>query len=248
MATFVLVHGTGYGGWVWQKLTALLRCRGHEVYAPTLTGLSDRNHLLNCEVNLTTHITDIANLVFYEDLSNVILIGNSYAGMVITGVASKMPERLKLLVYLYAYIPDDGQSEADLLPAEIFATRQAEAAKRGGLIQSPPPVSFGITDPVLEEWIKTRMTPHPLDTYTEPVSSGDARSAAIPRIFIHCTGNPDTTPDPFAPSAAKARSRGWKVNNMETGHLAMLTAPQQLAAILFQVLERRKLYVTYPDL
>jgi pimeloyl-ACP methyl ester carboxylesterase len=138
MATFVLVHGTGCGGWVWQRLIPLLHAAGHIVYPPTLTGLSERNHLLNCEVNLTTHITDIANLIYSEDLSDAILVGHSYAGMVITGVAAKTPERLKLLVYLDTYLPDGGQSEADLLPPEVFTARQAEAAEHGGVIQPPP--------------------------------------------------------------------------------------------------------------
>ena len=114
MATFVLVHGTGHGGWCWQKLAPLLRAGGSEVYTPTLTGLGDRSHLLGCGVDLTTHITDVASLLFYEDLLDVILVGHSYAGMVITGVAATVPERLRLLVYLDAYLPDEGQSELDL--------------------------------------------------------------------------------------------------------------------------------------
>ena len=121
MATFVLVHGSHGGGWIWQKVTPLLRSAGYEVYTPTLTGLSDRSHLLECGVNLTTHITDVINLMDYEDLTDVILVGNSYAGMVITGVAAKEPERLKQVVYLDAYLPDTGQSELDLWPVEMQA-------------------------------------------------------------------------------------------------------------------------------
>jgi len=238
MATFVLVHGTSCGGWVWQKLAPLLRAGGHEVYTPTLTGLSDRNHLLNSNINLSTHITDVVNLLFYEDLSNVILVGNSYAGMVITGVATKIPERLKLLVYLDAYIPDDGQSEADLLPAAMLAARQTDAAKHRGLTQPPPPELFGVTDPQLVDWIKTRMTQHPLATYMEPVPAGNARSAAIPRIFVHCNGNPSTTPDLFSPFTDKARAMGWQVNELAAGHLAMLTAPREVAEILRQAVEK----------
>jgi pimeloyl-ACP methyl ester carboxylesterase len=237
MATFVLVHGTGCGGWVWQKLYPLLHAAGHEVYTPTLTGLSDRNHLLSCGVNLTTHITDIANLIYFEDLSDVVLVGNSYAGMVITGAAAEIPERLKLLVYLDAYLPDDGQSESDLLPAEVFAARQAEADLHGGVIQPPPPGLFGITNPQLTDWINARMTLHPISTYTEPVPAGDARSKAIPRLIIHCTGNPATTPDLFAHSAAKARANGWPVKDLATGHFAMISDPNGLAAILLEALE-----------
>lgn len=248
MAIFVLVHGTGCGGWVWQNLVPILHAGGHEVYTPTLTGLADRNHLLRCGVNLSTHITDVVNLIFYEDLSNVILVGNSYAGMVITGVATKIPERLKLLVYLDAYLPDDGQSEADLLPAEVLAARQADAAEHGGLTQPPPPGIFGVTDPALVDWIKARMTQHPFDTYTEPVPAGNVRSAAIPRIFIHCTGNPPTTPDLFSRFADKARVKGWQVNELAEGHLAMLTAPQEVAEILRQTVEREKQDVTHSNL
>jgi pimeloyl-ACP methyl ester carboxylesterase len=238
MANIVLVHGTGCGGCVWQKLAPLFRARGHEVYTPTLTGLSDRIHLLNCGVNLTTHITDIINLIFYEDLSNVILVGNSYAGMVITGVAAKIPERLKLLIYLDAYLPDAGQSEADLLPVEMFAARQAEAVKHGGLIQPPQPAIFGVTDPTLEQMVVARMTLQPLDTYIEPVPAGNARSVVIPRIFIHCTGKPDSTPDLFAALASKAKARGWQVYELAAGHLAMLTAPRLVADSVLQALER----------
>lgn len=235
MATFVLVHGSNGGGWVWKRLTPLLRARGHEVYAPTLTGLSDRSHLLQCEVNLTTHITDVANLLFYEDLSDVVLVGNSYAGMVITGVAAKVPERLKLVVYLDAYVPSDGQSEFDLLPAETRAAREADAVARGGLLPPPPPAIFGVTDPALAEWTRARNTLHPVATYAEPVPAGDTRSASIPRAFIHCIGNPAGTPDLFASSARKAQAHGWPVYELVAGHLAMLTAPRELAELLVEI-------------
>lgn len=238
MTTFVLVHGSGCGGWVWQKLTPLLRATGHEVYAPTLSGLSERAHLLHCGVNLTTHITDIADLLWYEDLSDVILVGNSYAGMVITGVAAKVPERLKVIVYLDAYIPADGQSEADLLPAPIRAARESDAAAHGGLIPPPPPALFGVTDPGLAQWVTARLNPHPWSTYAEPVPAGNAKSAALTRIFIHCVGNPVTTPDLFAASAAKAKASGWKVQELAAGHLAMLTAPREVAEILMDVAAR----------
>ncbi len=235
MAIYVLVHGSNGGGWVWNRLTLLLRAAGHEVYAPTLSGLSDRSHLLSCGVDLTTHIIDVANLLRYEDLSDAILVGNSYAGMVITGVAAKAPERLRLLVYLDAYIPDDGQSEADLWPAGVREARQADADAHGGLTQAPPPAIFGVTDPVLTEWINARSTPHPMATYTEPVPAGNARSAAIRRVFIHCTGNPATTPRIFDPFAQKARSAGWEVHELATGHLAMLIAPHELAELLVRI-------------
>jgi len=234
MATFVLVHGSHGGGWIWQKVTRLLRAGGHEVYAPTLTGVSDRAHLLACGVDLTTHITDVASLLLFEDLSDVILVGNSYAGIVITGVAAKVPERLKLLVYLDAYCPDDGQSEADLWPAEMRAAMQADPATSRGLRQPPPPALFGITDLELTDWVQARWTPHPLATYTEPVPYGNARSAALPRVYIHCTAGLGTSTPLFAPCAAKARANGWEVRELAAGHVAMLTAPDEVADLLLE--------------
>ncbi|MBP1649366.1 MAG: alpha/beta hydrolase [Bacteroidetes bacterium] len=229
MACIVLVHGTGSGGWCWKKVAPLLRAAGHEVYAPTLTGVGDRSHLLKCGINLTTHITDIANLLFYEDLSDVILVGHSYAGMVITGVASKVPERLRLLVYLDAYVPEEGQTERELWPPKMRAEIEADEADKG--LRSPPsPTLLGITDPGMAEWYLKRMTPHPMATYDEPVPPGNASSAALPRMFIHCIGGP-TTPV-FAPFARKAQDRGWEYHEIVTGHEAILTAPEEVARIL----------------
>jgi pimeloyl-ACP methyl ester carboxylesterase len=235
MATFVLVHGSNGGSWVWKKLRPLLRAEGYEVYTPTLTGMSDRSHLLKCGVNLTTHVTDVVSLLFYEDLSDVVLVGNSYAGMVITGVAAKAAERLKLLVYLDAYIPDDNQSEFNLLPTQMSAARAADAAAHGGGIPPPPPVIFGVNDPVLADWITARTTLQPLATYTEPVVAGNAKTLAIPHVFIRCTNYPAGTPRLFETSAQKARAEGWPVHDLAAGHLAMLTAPRELAALLIQI-------------
>jgi pimeloyl-ACP methyl ester carboxylesterase len=235
MEPFVLVHGSNSGGWMWRKVAALLRAAGHEVFAPTLTGLSDRSHLLGCGVDLATHIADVANLLYYADLMDVILVGNSYAGMVITGVAAQAPERLKRLVYLDAYVPEDGQSESDLWPAQVRAERQAEAEAHGGLLDPPAPAVFGITDPELVAWLEARWTPHPMAAYTQPVPPGSAHSAAIPRVYIHCTGNPVTTPPIFAPFAAKARAQGWEVRELAAGHLAMLSAPGEVAENLLSI-------------
>ncbi len=233
MATFVLVHGTGCGGWIWQKMAPLLRAAGHEVYTPTLTGVGDRSHLLKCGVDLTTHIGDVAGLLSYEDLSDVVLVGHSYAGTVITGVAASVPERLGWLIYLDAYVPEAGQTEAELWPAEMRAAIETEAAAGIGLRQPPSPQFLGIADPEMATWVMARMTPHPLATYTEPVPVGSTQSAALPRAFIHCTAGL-TTPV-FAPFAAKARAAGWPYYELATGHCAMLTMPRQVVELLLQL-------------
>jgi len=233
---FVLVHGSSGGSWVWKRLAPLLRAAGHDVHAPTLTGLADRAHLLPGGVDLTTHVTEIADLLVYEDLSDVILVGNSYAGMVVTGVAARVPERLRCLVYLDAYVPDDGQRAVDLWPPERRA--YAEQAEADGVSQPPPPDMFGVTDPELRTWIEERMTPHPVATYTEPVALGSAASRSLTRTFIACTDIPATTPDVFGPFAAKARALGWEVHDLAAGHLAMLTAPDALADLLVRIASR----------
>ena len=115
MNTFLLVHGAWESGWVWQSVTSLLEKAGHKVYAPSLTGLGERSHLLNKEVNLETHIQDILNLIKWERLKNITLVGHSYGGMVVSGVADKAYKQIKSLIYLDAFIPKDGQSLLDLM-------------------------------------------------------------------------------------------------------------------------------------
>jgi pimeloyl-ACP methyl ester carboxylesterase len=232
MAIFVLVHGSWHGGWCWQKVVPLLRGTGHQVYTPTLTGLGARSHLLNRRVDLTTHITDVVNLLFYEDLSEVVLVGHSYAGMVITGVAARIPERLARLVFLDAYVPAEGQSEFDLWPPEEQATARADIAAGRELRSAVSPAILGITDTATADWVAARLTPHPLTTYEQPAPLGNPQSAALPRVYIHCMSGP-VTPR-FAPFAAKARTENWEVREIAAGHDVMLTAPEELAEILLQ--------------
>lgn len=233
MATFVLVHGTGHGGWCWQKVAPILRAAGSEVYAPTLTGVSGRSHLVNCGVNLSTHITDITNLLFYEDLSDVILVGHSYGGMVITGAAAKAPGRLRQLIYLDAYVPEEGESEMDLWPPEMRAAIEADAQKSHGLRPPPSPELLGITDREMADWVRDRITPHPLETYTETVPQAKAGSNTLERAYISCTQGPLT--HVFGRFAEKAKEDDWIVREIATGHNAMLTATENVAELLLDI-------------
>lgn len=233
MTAFVLVHGSSCGGWVWQKLAPLLRAGGHEVYTPTLSGLSDRSHLADCSIDLNTHITDITRLIQNEDLSQVVLVGHSYAGMVITGVAEKIPEKLGHLVYLDAYLPDDGQSEADLWPPDLRSEIMAGEASQRGVRQPPSAAFLGITDAALEQWVSTRLTPHPLACYTQPVIVRESMYSSMTPAFILCTKGPTTKV--FSPFASKARTKGWRVYEMPTGHIVMLTMPNELATLLHNI-------------
>lgn len=233
MAVFVLVHGTGHGGWCWQKVVPLLRAAGSDAYAQSLTGVSDRSHLLECGVDLTTHITDVRNLLVYEDLTGVVLVGHSYGGMVITGVAATAPERLRQLIYLDAYVPEEGESEVDLWPPHMRAEIESDAEGSRGLRPPPSPELMGIEDPALAEWVRERTTAHPMATYTEAVPKGSARSAALPRAYIRCTEGPLTPV--FDPFADKARESGWPVRQIATGHDAMLTAPAAVVDLLLEL-------------
>ena len=176
MATFVLVHGGWAGGWQWREVASLLRAAGHEVFTPTLTGLGERVHLASPDVGLDTHIQDILMVLEYEELRDVILVGYSYSGMVITGVAERAPERLAHLVYLDAYVPRDGESLLDMLgpDAAAFIEQAAQAYGDGWRIPHDPPDA-------------PRRTPHPLKTGQQPVSLTNPAAAALPRTFIYCT-------------------------------------------------------------
>ena len=237
-ATFVLVHGTGHGGWCWRFIVPLLRAAGHDVYTPTLTGLGASSHLLyelNNRISLDIHVKDVTNTLFYEDLSDVILVGHSYGGMVITGVAAKKPQRLAQLVYLDAYLPFEGENEIALWPPDQKEKYRNDIA--AGIKSRPPipPSMLGITDPKMSEWVQERSTPHPYSTYQDPPpsASGTPESASIPRTYIHCTLGPFSSwMEPFA---ARARKLKWNVHTMATGHDVMITHPKELAEILLRI-------------
>jgi pimeloyl-ACP methyl ester carboxylesterase len=233
MATFVLVHGCWHGGWCWRFVTPLLRAAGHDVYTPTLTGLGERAHLLHDRVTLATHLQDVERLLFYEDLSRLTLVGHSYAGVVVSGVAAQVPERLAGILYLDAYLPRAGHSLFDVWSAEEREAGRADLACGSGLRPPASPAAMGIVDPDVAAWVAARLTPHPLRTYDEPVPHGNTATEALPRAYIHCTAGP-TTPR-FAPFAQQARVDGWPVRELATGHDAMLTAPRELTEVLCEL-------------
>ena len=237
---FVLVHGTGHGGWCWRFLAPILRAAGYNVYTPTLTGLGTSSHLLHelNRISLDIHVKDITNTLFYEDLSDVILVGHSYGGMVITGVAAKEPKRLAHLVYLDAYLPMEGENEIALWPSNQKESYLADIAS-GATSRPPIPTSMlGITDPKMSQWVQERLTPHPYSTYEDPPPTPDdpAQSASIPRTYIHCALGPlSSWMEPFA---ARTRKLKWDVYTMKHGHDVMITHPDELAEILLQIAGR----------
>ncbi|MGH7898860.1 MAG: alpha/beta fold hydrolase, partial [Candidatus Binatia bacterium] len=187
MATFLLVHGAWHGAWCWRRVASRLRAAGHEVFTPTLTGLGERLHLLTRDTDLGTHVDDVLGALVAEELADVILVGHSYGGMVISGVAQRAPERLKHLVYLDAFVPKDGASLEDLVPPAIFADlRKATDADGDGFRVPPFPVqAFGVTGPEEDvAWIGRRLVFQPLKTMTQKVRVTNPAAAKLPRTYV----------------------------------------------------------------
>ncbi|MET7990948.1 alpha/beta hydrolase family protein [Amycolatopsis sp. NPDC005232] len=232
MTAFVLLHGAWHGGWAWQRVAPALRSAGHEVFAPTLTGLSDRAHLLSPAVGLGTHIQDVVSLLEAHDLRDVVLVGHSYAGQVVTGVADRVPERLAKRVYLDAFAGGDGEAAIDLLPEQVAGHYRESVAGPGfgWLIPVRSLTVLGVTDEADLVWLGPRLTPQPWLTYTEPLRLTGA-GAGVPAEFVECTDWMRV----FRTHAERAASRGWPVHEIATGHEAMVTAPGELADRLLAI-------------
>lgn len=236
MATYLLVHGGGGGGWVWGRLAPLLRAAGHEVWTPTLTGVGERSHLLRPETDLETHIADVLAVMFYEDLTDVILVGHSYGGMVITGVADRASERIGQLVYLDAAMPQDGESLVDLSPELMALARQdARLVNDVEVVLGPDTAAtrqVGSQDEAIVGWKARRQTPHPWISFAQPLKLTDpAALAAIPRTNINCTSTLRLRPKDKVQRALTA-DRVWEI---DTTHDLMITEPQRVAEMLLKL-------------
>ena len=232
MSTFVLLHGAWHGGWVWQRVAPLLRAAGHEVHTPTLTGVSDRAHLLNPSVGLNTHIQDVVSLIEAYDAQDVVLVGHSYAGQVVTGVADRIPDRLAQRIYLDAFVGSDGEAAIDLQPPTI-AGHYRESVQDNGFGWLIPVRSLkvlGVSEQADIDWLSARLTPHPWLTYTEPLRLTGAADR-VPASFIECTDWMRV----FQDHAERAEAHGWPVHTIATGHEAMVTEPKELADLLLTV-------------
>jgi pimeloyl-ACP methyl ester carboxylesterase len=234
MATFVIVHGGWGGGWEWTVVARKLRDRGHEVFTATLTGLGEREHIRPSEVTLSDHIEDVVATIKFEDLSEVVLCGHSYGGMVVTGAADRIPERIRVLVYLDAFAPTDGESLRDLIPESVDALLAVAVERGDGRAPVPeellPPE--GGRDELVLRYIE-RVRPQSTATMTEPVrvSGGVDR---VPRVYVECTGYPDSVMGPFV---ARAKSEGWLYRELATEHDLQLFDPEGTAHLLDELAE-----------
>ncbi|MBF6332226.1 alpha/beta fold hydrolase [Nocardia transvalensis] len=230
MATFVLVHGSYAGGWMWGRLRSRLEAAGHRVYAPSLTGLGDRHHLAGPEIGLATHVQDITNLLVWEDITDAVLVGNSYGGMVISGVAERVPERAAHLVFVSAFVPYAGRSAFELIPEvrDIFAF--TPKVPDWAVAQPTDPASIGagmgVSDPDDQQWMASRLVPMLRRTHEDTLGAGMEKArSALPCTYVHCTED-----HMFDPTATYAAEQGFRIVTIDgSGHVPMISHPDELA-------------------
>ncbi|WAP54042.1 alpha/beta fold hydrolase [Streptomyces sp. S465] len=234
MATYVLVHGAGHGGWCYQKVARLLEAEGHTVYSPTLTGLGDRSHLVSPDVDLNMHITEVVNLLFYEDLTEVVLVGHSYGGTVIKGAADRVSDRVGKLVFLDA---PDGRSQIEAFPLLLEEREKGQVIDGVELVLLPSEDLvrfFGVTDPEDIAWTLPRLTPHPWKTLEQPlVLNNEPTLEAIPQYRIVSTTSLGLgIHDQDLIAKARAEGRFWEI---DSGHDLMISEPEAVAGLLAEI-------------
>lgn len=234
MATYVLVHGAWGGGWYWRRTAALLRAAGHDVFTPTLTGLGDRKHLLAPSIGLEVHIQDILQVLRHEQLSRVVLVGHSYGGMVISGVADAATDRIQSLVYLDAALPESGQRMWDFVSPARRAGFIDGARAQGDGWKIPPSraADWGIDDPADQEWVDSLFGFHPLKTLTDPIHLSGRHMSIERKVFILAERY---DPSPFQQFAARTRGEpGWSNYALPCFHFTMVQLPNETAELLLR--------------
>jgi pimeloyl-ACP methyl ester carboxylesterase len=243
-ASFVLVHGAWHGGWSWWKVRRLLQDAGSEVFTPTLTGLGERSHLSNPDIDLSTHVEDVVAVLEHEDLKRVVLVGHSYGGNVITGVAERVPDRLAHLVYIDGFVPKNGESLLDLMSPAVRQEFDMRVETEGdgwlifGRYAEPWETAlrdhYGVTDEADLARMVPRMRPQPYKTFTEHLRVGNQAAAALPMTYIRCTRYPNPALSRYAEAAQKPDS-GWQYRELDASHDGMVARPRELAELLLNL-------------
>ncbi|MEV8372760.1 alpha/beta hydrolase [Kribbella sp. NPDC056861] len=238
MATYVLVHGAWHSGRCWDRVVPLLTAAGHRVVAPSLTGHGDKADLLSPEVGLDTHVADVVGVIVEEDLTDVVLVGHSYAGLVISGVVNEVPGRIAELVYLDAMVPEDGETAVDVMPVTQLLIDAAAGAGSDWRIPPPPQAEgnvFGVTDSADIAWLRGRLSEQSVRCLQQPVRLDNRAADAVPRTHIHCVvGLPEgysrRPVPPTQPNGTPAQV--WE---LPTGHDCMITMPVELSELLLKL-------------
>ena len=227
--TFLLVHGAWHGGWCWRRVADLMESRGHKVFAPTMTGLGERSNFLVKGIDVSTHVTDIANVIAWENLSDIVLVGHSYGGTIINGVAERMSDKIASIVFLDAFLPENGERLVEK-STPAFRESIAAAIGRGEIaFKSPPASAFGVGDGD-RAWVDGKMTPQPSATFTEAAVYTGARDKIRRKTFIRAMQHNSPT---FDANLAKAKADpGWTTHELACGHDVMVIQPERLAALL----------------
>ncbi|MGP0088805.1 MAG: alpha/beta fold hydrolase [Xanthobacteraceae bacterium] len=237
MATILVAHGAWSAGWAWKKMRPLVRATGHELLTPTYTGLGERAHLANPAIDLETHIHDVLGVLEFEDLRDVVLLGHSYGGMVATGVADRARDRLAKLIYLDAFVPQDGQSLFDLLPAQArraMTERARESGEGWRVPANPLPSDTSAADTA---WIMARRLPQPIKTFESKLRL-TASAPPLERNYIYCRRSEPG--DVFRQFAERAKgSPDWRYREIDASHSPNVTAPETLAALLHDIVSVR---------
>jgi pimeloyl-ACP methyl ester carboxylesterase len=231
MTAFLLVHGAWHGGWCWRRVTDILEAKGHKAFAPTLTGVGERSHLMRAGIDLSTHIQDVVNVVKWERLDRVVLCGHSYAGFVISGVAERMADRIAALVFVDAFLPDDGQAMADVT-SQATRERLAAAQARGDIGVPPPSAETFKVNEADRAWVDALCVPHPIATMTERIKLTGARERIASKTYVRALHYPNPGFD-----AALARAKAdptWRTHELPCGHDVMVDMPERLAEILIE--------------
>ena len=230
--TFVLVHGAWHGGWCWRRVSDLLEKRGHKVFTPTMTGLGERSHLIDPKVNLATHVTDIVNVIKWEGLSGIVLVGHSYGGAIISGVAEQIGSAIGSIVFLDAFVPESGDSLATKASQPV---REAIAAllDKGDTTMKPVSAAVFRVNEKDRAWVDAMCTPHPLATFTDKITLTGARDRIAKKAYIRAKGYPSV---PFDGAQEKLKAdAAWRIYEMPCGHDAMVDMPDRLTEILIEV-------------
>lgn len=239
MATFVLVHGGGHGGWCFNRVSQRLQSLGHRTYSPSLSGLGDRKHLVSPLIDLETHIADIANLIEYNDIEDAVLLGHSYGGMVITGAADRVPNRIRQLVYLDAAHPRNGEAMVDnVSPAVLEILKKEIRTERGVELvmfsDSLLLAAMGVDDPEDYQWLLSKVTPHPWKCFVQPLKlNNESAVRGLHRTSINCA---NTLKVLSGEKLTRRTVDADRVVEVDAGHDLMITDPGEVARILIETL------------
>jgi pimeloyl-ACP methyl ester carboxylesterase len=230
--TFVLVHGAWHGGWAWRRVADRLRARGHIVFTPTLTGLGERAHLLHPRIDASLHIADVLSAIKYERLDDIVLVGHSYGGCVISGIVEAMPDTIRSIVFLDAFIPDNGDSTLDLVQPAVQEVIRAALARGETTVPVRDAAAFKVNEKD-RAWVDALATPQPIGTMTEKLTLTGARDHIPTKSYIRASGYPNVS---FEKAYARAKADPtWRTYEVPCGHDVMIDAPDRLTEILLEV-------------